>query len=92
MPRAHTRLTPYYQVDLSPDAWQGVGCVSADDFLVIQGVMDLLAVEGTPYEQGMGPHSLTVAGFEVQYMRNDVSRTLTLLKVTRVLTGSGEAA
>jgi hypothetical protein len=92
MPRPHTHLTPYYQVILSPDAWQGVGCVSADDFLVIQGVMDLLSVEGTPYEQGLGPHSVTVAGFEVRYTRDDVARTLTLLRVKRVLANSGEAA
>ncbi|HEX8698479.1 MAG TPA: hypothetical protein VF815_06570 [Myxococcaceae bacterium] len=92
MPRPSTQLTPYYQVDLSPDAWQGVGCVSADDFLVIQGVMDLLSVQGTPYEQGLGPHFVTVAGFEVQYVRNDVERTLTLLRVTRAVSSSGEAA
>ena len=92
MSRPLNPLTPYYQVVLSPDAWQGVGCVSADDFLVIQGMMDLLAVEGTPYEQGMGPHSITVAGFEVQYLRDDVARALTLLRVTRGLSGSGEAA
>ncbi len=96
MPRPRTRLKPYYHVVLSPDAWQGVGCVSADDFLVIQGVMDLLAVEGTPYEQGVGPHSVTVSGFEVQYTRDDVSRTLTLHRLTRVqvgsLTESAEAA
>lgn len=92
MPRPRTRLTPYYHVALSPDAWQGVGCVSADDFLVFQGVMELLAVEGTPYEQGAGPHSVRVAGFEVQYTRDDVARTLTLLRVVRTLMGSGEAA
>lgn len=92
MLRANIHLTPYYQVVLSPDAWVGVGCVSADDFLVIQGVMDLLAAEGTPYEQGVGPHLVTVSGFEVEYTRDDVARTLTLLRVTRVLTGSGEAA
>lgn len=92
MPRPNIPLTPYYQVVLSPDAWAGVGCVSADDFLVIQGVMELLAVQGTPYEQGVGPHSVTVSGFEVQYTRDDTARTLTLLGVTRVLTGSGEAA
>jgi hypothetical protein len=92
MSRTHTQLTPYYQVILSPDAWLGVGCVSADGFLVIQGVMDLLSVEGTPYEQGMGPHSVTVAGFEVSYTRDDVARTLTLLRVARVAASSGEAA
>ena len=92
MPRPTTHLTPYYQVMLSPDAWQEVGCVSADDFLVIQGVMELLSVEGTPYEQGVGPHFVTVSGFEVLYSRDDVARTLTLLRVTRVLTRSGEAA
>ena len=92
MPRPHNQLTPYYQVMLSPDAWAGVGCVSADDFLVIQGVMDLLSVEGAPYEQGVGPHSLTVAGFEVLYTRDDMARTLTLLRVTRVAASSGEAA
>jgi hypothetical protein len=92
MPRPYTRLTPYYQVMLSSDAWQEVGCVSADDFLVIQGVMDLLSVEGSPYEQGLGPHCVTVAGFEVRYTRDDVARTLTLVRVTRVLAGSGEAA
>ena len=92
MPRAHSHLTPYYQVMLSPDAWAEVGCVSADDFLVIQGVMDLLATEGTPYEQGLGPHSVTVSGFEVVYTRDDTARTLTLLRVMRVRTSSGEAA
>lgn len=92
MLRPSTQLTPYYQVNLSPDAWQGVGCVSADDFLVIQGVMDLLSVEGTPYEQGQGPHSVTVAGFEVLYTRDDMARTLMLLRVARVQASSGEAA
>jgi hypothetical protein len=92
MSRPSTNLTPYYQVVLSPDAWQGVGCVSADDFLVLQAVMELLSVEGTPYEQGLGPHSVTVAGFEVRYTRDDVARTLTLHRVVRALTGSGEAA
>lgn len=92
MPRPKIQLTPYYQVVLSPDAWAGVGCVSADDFLVIQEVMDLLAAEGTPYEQGLGPHSVTVSGFEVEYTRDDVARTLTLSRVTRVLARSGEAA
>jgi hypothetical protein len=66
--------------------------VSADDFLVLQGVMDLLAVEGPPYEQGAGPHSVTVAGFEVRYTRDDMARTLMLHRVVRTLTGSGEAA
>ncbi|HLL06813.1 MAG TPA: hypothetical protein VK539_39935 [Myxococcaceae bacterium] len=92
MPRPNIQLTPYYDVVLSPDAWAGVGCVSADDFLVIQGVMDLLATQGTPYEQGLGPHSVTVSGFEVEYTRDDMARTLTLSRVTRVLTRSGEAA
>ena len=85
MARSRALLSPYYRIDLSPEAWQEVGCVTADDFLVLQGVMDLLAVEGTPYEQGMGPHSVTVSGFEVQYKRDDVARTLTLLRVTRTL-------
>jgi len=92
MSRPYTPLTPYYQVVLSPDAWAGVGCVPADDFLVIQGVMDLLSAEGTPYEQGVGPHSVTVAGFQVHYTRDDAARTLTLLRVTRVAASSGEAA
>jgi hypothetical protein len=92
MPRPRTCLKPYYQVALSPDAWQEVGCVSADDFLVLQGVMELLAVEGTPYEQGMGPHCVTVSGFEVQYTRDDVARTLTLHRVARTFAGSDEAA
>ncbi|MDY7231380.1 hypothetical protein [Hyalangium rubrum] len=83
MSRTRTRLTPYYRIDLSPDAWHEVGCVTADDFLVLQGVMDLLAVEGTPYEQGLGPHSVTVSGFEVHYTRDDVARTLTLHRVVR---------
>ena len=39
--------------------------------------------EGTPYEEGDGPHSVTVAGFEVQYTRDDVARVLTLQRVTR---------
>jgi hypothetical protein len=92
MPRHRACLKPYYHVALSPDAWQEVGCVSADDFLLLQGVMDLLAVEGPPYEQGAGPHTVTVAGFEVLYTRDDVARTLTLHRVTRTLTQSGEAA
>ncbi len=92
MPRHRACLKPYYHVDLSPDAWQEVGCVSADDFLVLQGVMDLLAIQGTPYEQGTGPHTVTVSGFEVLYTRNDVTRTITLHRVTRTLLRPGEAA
>jgi len=45
--------------------------------------MELFAAEGAPYEEGEGPHLLTVAGFEVQYTRDNVTRTLTLHSVTR---------
>lgn len=69
-----------------PEAWREVGCVSADDFQVLQDVMQLLAVEGTPYELGTGPHLLTVAGFEVEYTRDDAARILTLHRVMRTLT------
>ncbi|WP_224371613.1 hypothetical protein [Hyalangium versicolor] len=92
MPRTPTALPPYYRVDLSPEAWKEVGCVPADDFQVLQGVMDLLAVEGTPYESDEGPHMLTVAGFEMQYTRDDVARILTLHRVARALNKAGEAA
>jgi len=85
-------LPPYYRVDLTPEAWREVGCVPAKDFQVLQDVMQLLAVEGTPYEQGEGPHSITVAGFEVQYTRDDVARILTLHRVARVLRRPDEAA
>jgi hypothetical protein len=79
-------------VDLTPEAWREVGCVTADDFLVLQDVMELLSFEGTPYEQGLGPHLLKVAGFEVLYTRDDVERTLTLHRVTRAQEKPGEAA
>jgi hypothetical protein len=88
-------LPPYYRVDLMPEAWREVGRVPAEDFQVLQDVMQLLAVEGTPYEQGEGPHVITVAGFEVRYTRDDVARVLTLHRVARVLRkpgGPGEAA
>jgi hypothetical protein len=60
-----------------------VGCVPAEEFQVLQDLMELFAAEGTPYEVGEGPHSLTVAGFEVLYTRDDAARTLTLLRVAR---------
>lgn len=85
-------LPPYYRIDLMPEAWREVGCVSADDFQVLQDVMQLLAVEGTPYEPGAGPHTVTVAGFEVEYTRDDAARVLTLHRVTRVLRRPDEAA
>jgi hypothetical protein len=83
---------PYYRVELAPEAWREVGCVLAEEFVVLQGVMELLAFEGTPYEQGEGPHTVTLAGFHVQYTRDDEARTLTLHRVVRILRGSGEAA
>jgi hypothetical protein len=92
MPTSPPVLPPYYRVDLMPEAWREVGCVSSDDFQVLQDVMQLLAVEGTPYESGAGPHTITVAGFEVEYTRDDAARVLTLHRVTRVLRRSGEAA
>ena len=85
-------LPPYYRVDLMPEAWREVGCVQAEDFQVLQDVMQLLAVEGTPYEQEEGPHTVTVAGFEVEYTRDDEARILTLHRVTRALRRPGEAA
>jgi hypothetical protein len=75
-----------------PEAWREVGRVPADEFQVLQDVMQLLATEGTPYDQGEGPHTVTVAGFEVQYTRDDVARVLTLHHVTRALRRPGEAA
>lgn len=89
MTRPPSALPPYYRVDLSPQAWKEVGCVPADDFQVLQDVIELLAVEGTPYEQGQGPHSVTVAGFVVLYTRDEAERTLTLLRVTRALQQPG---
>jgi hypothetical protein len=50
---------------------------------VLQDLMELFATEGAPYEEGEGPYVLTVAGFEVQYTRDDVARTLTLNRVAR---------
>jgi hypothetical protein len=85
-------LHSYYRVDLMPEAWSEVGRVPADEFEVLQDVMQLLAAEGTPYDQGEGPHTVTVAGFEVQYTRDDVARVLTLHRVTRALRRPGEAA
>jgi hypothetical protein len=92
MSRPLPALPPYYRVDLAPAAWREVGCVPAEEFLVLQGVMELMSIEGTPFEQGLGPHSLTVAGFEVQYTCDDVERTLTLHRVARVLRKPGDAA
>jgi hypothetical protein len=89
MARSLPPLSTYYRVDLTPEAWREVGCVPADDFLVLQDLMELLAAEGTPYEQGLGPYSLTVAGFDVQYTRDDVERTLTLHHVARALQRPG---
>ncbi|WP_225409115.1 hypothetical protein [Stigmatella hybrida] len=91
MTRARPTLTRYYDVALAPEAWRDAGCVTADDFLVLQDVMNLLAVEGTPYERGRGPHSVTVAGLEVHYTRDDVARTLTLHRVVRALEQPGSA-
>jgi hypothetical protein len=85
-------LPTYYSVELAPEAWREVGCVPAAEFQVLQDVMELLAVEGTPYEQGEGPYSITVAGFEVQYTRDEAARTLTLHRVVRALKRPGEAA
>ena len=92
MSRSPAALPPYYRVELAPDAWRGVGCFPADDFQVLQGVMELLSVEGTPYEQGAGPHSITVAGFDVRYTRDDAARTLTLHQVSRARRNPSEAA
>jgi len=89
MTRSHPALPPYYRVDLTPEAWKEVGRVPAVDFQVLQDVMELLAFEGTPYEQGLGPHSITVAGFEVLYSRDDAKRTLTLHRVRRALQQPG---
>lgn len=50
---------------------------------MLQDLMELFAAEGAPYEEGDGPHLLAVAGFEVQYTRDDVARTVTLHRVTR---------
>jgi hypothetical protein len=75
-------LPTYYRVELSPEAWREVGCVAAAEFQVLQDLMQLFAAEGTPYEEGEGPHRLTVAGFEVEYTRDDVAHTLTLHRVT----------
>jgi hypothetical protein len=85
MSRPQPRQPQHYLVTLSPEAWREVGCVTADDFLVLQDVMNLLAAEGTPYEKGVGSHSVTVAGFEVEYTRDDAARTLTLHRVGRAL-------
>jgi hypothetical protein len=85
-------LPTYYRVELAPEAWREVGCVPAEEFQVLQDVMELLAVEGTPYEQGEGPYSITVAGFEVQYMRDDAARTLTLHRVVWAVRKPEEAA
>lgn len=85
-------LPPYYRVDLMPEAWREVGCVTTEDFQVLQDVMQLLAVEGTPYEPGEGRHTLILAGFEVEYTRDDVARVLTLHRVTRMLRRPDEAA
>jgi hypothetical protein len=90
MTHPHPALPTYYRVDLSPEAWKEVGCVPAVDFAVLQDVIALLAVEGTPYEQGLGPYALTVAGLEVLYTRDDVTRTLTLHRVARALQQPGE--
>ncbi|WP_224240652.1 hypothetical protein [Hyalangium gracile] len=92
MTRTPPALTAYYRVDLSPEAWREVGCVPANDFEVLRDVMELLAAQGTPYEQGEGPHSVTVAGFEMQYTRDDVERVLTLHRVVRALAKPEEAA
>jgi hypothetical protein len=74
-------LPPYYRVELTPEAWREVGRVSGEEFEVLQDLMELFAAEGTPYEEGEGPHLLTVAGFEVLYTRDDVTRTLILHRV-----------
>ncbi len=76
-------ILSYYRVELTPEAWREVGCVPVEEFQVLQDLMELFAAEGTPYEEGKGPHTLTVAGFEVQYTRDDAARTLTLLRVTK---------
>jgi hypothetical protein len=79
----HLPVRPtYYRIELTPEVWREVGCVPAEEFQVLQDLMELFAAEGTPYEVGEGPHSVTVAGFEVLYTRDDVTRTLTLLRVT----------
>jgi hypothetical protein len=83
MTHHHPALSLYYRVELSPEAWREVGCVPGEEFQVLQDLMTLFAAEGTPYELGEGPHSVTVAGFEVQYLRDDAERILTLLRVTR---------
>jgi hypothetical protein len=75
-------LPSYYRVDLSPEAWREVGCVPGEEFQVLQDLMELFAAEGTPYEEGAGPHTITVAGFEVQYTRDEVARIVTLHRVT----------
>lgn len=90
MTRSHSALPTYYRVDLTPEAWKEVGCVQAVDFQVLQDVMELLAIEGTPYEQGLGPHSVTVAGFEVLYTRDEEERILTLHRVRRALQQPGK--
>lgn len=64
----------------------------AEEFVVLQGVMELLAFEGASYEQGEGPHTVTVAGFHVRYTRDDEARTLTLHRVVRALRRPDEAA
>jgi hypothetical protein len=92
MSNTSPELLPYYRVDLMPEAWREVGCVPSEDFQVLQDVMQLLAVEGTPYEPDEGPHTITVAGFEVEYTRDDAARVLTLHRVSRALRRSGEAA
>ncbi|MFL5344240.1 MAG: hypothetical protein ACJ8AT_05575 [Hyalangium sp.] len=90
MTRSLSALSPYYRIELAPQAWKEVGCVAAVDFQVLQDVMELLAVEGTPYEQGQGPHALTVAGFEVLYTRDDEERVLTLHRVRRAAQQPGK--
>lgn len=76
-------LPSYYRVELTPQAWREVGCVPGEEFEVLQDLMELFAAEGTPYEEGEGPYLLTVAGFEMLYTRDDVTRTLTLHRVAR---------
>jgi len=86
----HLAHPSYYRVALSAEAWKAVGRVPAVDFQVLQDVMELLEAEGTPYEEELGPHTLTVAGLEVLYSRDDAQRTLTLHRVARVLSPPGQ--
>ncbi|HYH98791.1 hypothetical protein [Hyalangium sp.] len=92
MSHPRSALPTYYRVELAPEAWREVGCVPAAEFQVLQDVIELLAVEGTPYEQGEGPYSITVAGFELQYTRDEAARNLTLHRVARALRKPEEAA